>query len=58
MLAGEGREVLLHAAKKHHQKILFPSQTVLEHMDNAWGVLNSAGDELVRKMEKSKFICK
>jgi hypothetical protein len=52
MLAGEGREALLHAAKKHYRTSVFPSQTVLEDMENSGGVLNSAGVELVRTMEK------
>jgi hypothetical protein len=42
MLAGEGREALLHASKKHYGKNVFPRQTVLEHMGNYGGVLNSA----------------
>jgi hypothetical protein len=55
MLAGEEREALLYVAKKHYRKNVFPSQTVLDHMDNAGGVLNSAGIELVRKMEKESL---
>jgi hypothetical protein len=50
MLAGEGREALLHAAKRHYCNNVFPSQTVLEHTGSAGGVLNSAGFELARKM--------
>jgi hypothetical protein len=55
MLAGEGREASLHAAKKHYHKNVFPSQTVLERMDNSGGVLNSAGVELVRTMKKASL---
>jgi hypothetical protein len=55
MLAGERRGAFLHTAKKHNRKNVFPSQTVLEHMDNDGGVLNSAGVELVRTMEKASL---
>jgi hypothetical protein len=55
MLAGEGREALLHAEKKHYRKNVLPSQTVLEHMDNYVGVFNSAGVELARTVEKASL---
>jgi hypothetical protein len=56
MIAVEEREALIHAAKKHYCKNVFPSQTKLEHMDNYGGVLNSDRVELVRKREKQVYL--
>jgi hypothetical protein len=41
--------------QKNYRKHVFPSHHVLEHMDYAGGVLNSAGVDLVREMEISKL---
>jgi hypothetical protein len=55
MLSGESKEAMLHIAKKYYRKHVFPIHHVLEHMDYAGGVFNSAGVELVREMEISKL---
>jgi hypothetical protein len=41
--------------KKHYHNNVLPSKTVLEHVDNYGGALNSAGVEIVRTMEKASL---